>query len=48
MIEALISVVAPCSLCGERLADLLAQHPKVRLDRLDFPERWQQRAVWTG
>ena len=48
MIEALLRVVAPCSLWGERLADLLAQHPKVRLDRLDFPAGWQQRAVWTG
>ncbi len=48
MIEALLRVVAPCSLWGERLADLLAQHPKVRLDRLGLPEGWQQRAVWTG
>jgi abortive infection bacteriophage resistance protein len=48
MIEALLRVVAPGSLWGERLADLLAQHPKVRLDRLGFPEGWQQRAVWTG
>lgn len=48
MIEALLRVVAPGSLWGERLADLLAQHPKVRLDRLGFPEGWQQRSVWTS
>ena len=48
MIEALLRVVAPGSLWGERLADMLAQHPKVRLDRLGLPEGWQQRAVWTG
>lgn len=46
MIEALLHVVAPGSRWGDRLADLLAQHPKVRLDRLGFPEGWQQRAVW--
>ena len=36
----------PGSRWGERLADLLAQHPRVRLDRLGFPDGWQQRAVW--
>lgn len=46
MIEALLRVVAPDSRWGERLADLLAQHPNVRLDRLGFPEGWQQRAIW--
>lgn len=46
MIEALLRVIAPDSHWGDRLADLLAQHPSVRLDRLGFPEGWQQRAVW--
>ena len=46
MIEALLRVVAPASRWGDRLADLLAQHPKVPLGRLGFPEGWQQREVW--
>lgn len=46
MMEALLRVVAPGSRWGERLAELLAQHPKVHLDRLGFPEGWQQRAIW--
>jgi abortive infection bacteriophage resistance protein len=46
VIETLLRVVAPGIRWSERLAGLLAQHPNVRLDRLGFPEDWQQRALW--
>ena len=46
MIEALLRVVAPGNRWGARLADLLAQHPSVRLDRMGFHAGWQQREVW--
>jgi len=46
VIEALLRVVSPSTRWGERLAELLAQHPKVRLDRLGFPQGWLERAFW--
>lgn len=46
IIQALLRVVAPESRWAQRLADLMAQHPSVRSDRLGFPEGWQQRAIW--
>lgn len=45
-IETLLRVVAPENRWAERLADLLTQHPNVRLDRLGFPKEWQQRVAW--
>ncbi len=46
MIEVLLKVVSPDNRWGERLAVLLAEHPKVRADRLGFPADWQQRSLW--
>lgn len=46
LIEVLLKVVSPDTHWGDRLAKLLAEHPKVRADRLGFPADWQERAVW--
>jgi abortive infection bacteriophage resistance protein len=46
MIEVLLKVVSPDTHWGGRLAELLAEHPKVRADRLGFPADWQQRTLW--
>jgi len=46
MIEVLLTVVSPDTRWGERLAALLAEHPKVRADRLGFPADWQRRPLW--
>jgi len=41
-----LKVVSPDTRWGERLAALLAEHPKVRAVRLGFPADWQQRDLW--
>lgn len=46
MTEVLLKIIAPDSRWGTRLADLLAEHPKVRADRLGFSQDWKQRPVW--
>lgn len=46
-IEVLLKVVSPDTHWGDRLAALLADHPKLRADRLGFPPDWQQRAIWS-
>lgn len=46
MIEVLLKVVSPDTHWGDRLAGLLAEHPKVRADRLGFAVDWQKRPVW--
>lgn len=46
MIEVLLKVVSPATQWGERLAALLAEHPKVRADRLGFPADWHERRFW--
>jgi abortive infection bacteriophage resistance protein len=46
MIEVLLKVVSPDTHWGDRLAALLADHPKLRADRLGFPVDWQQRTLW--
>lgn len=46
MIEVLLKVVSPDTSWGDRLAALLAEHPKVRADRLGFVADWQNRPVW--
>jgi hypothetical protein len=42
---ALIASSTACPL-GTALADLLAEHPKVRADRLGFPADWRNRPLW--
>lgn len=46
MAEVLLKVVSPDTHWGQRLADLLAEHPKVRADRLGFPVDWRNRPLW--
>ncbi|MBI5898656.1 MAG: Abi family protein [Rhodocyclales bacterium] len=46
MIEVLLKAVSPDTHWGDRLAALLAEHPKVRADRLGFSADWQKRPVW--
>jgi abortive infection bacteriophage resistance protein len=45
-VEVLLKVVSPDTRWGQRLADLLDEHPKVRADRLGFPADWRQRPLW--
>lgn len=45
-IEVLLRVVSPETHWYQRLCDLFAEHPKVRVDRLGFPADWQQRPLW--
>lgn len=46
MTEVLLKVVSPDTKWGQRLADLLAEHPKVDARRLGFPDDWRQRQLW--
>ena len=46
MTEVLLKVVSPDTRWGQRLADLLAEHPKVDARRLGFPDDWRQRPLW--
>lgn len=48
MIEVLLKVVSPDTRWGNRLAGLLAEHPKVRAKRMGFPADWVGRAIWQG
>ena len=46
MAEVLLKVVSPDTHWAQRLADLLAEHPRVRADRLGFPADWRNRPLW--
>ena len=46
MAEVLLKIVSPDTHWAQRLADLLAEHPKVRADRLGFPADWRNRPLW--
>ena len=46
MVEAILKTVSPRTHWGQRLADLLAEHPNVRADRLGFPADWRNRPLW--
>ena len=44
--EVLLRIVSPQTQWGLRLAELLAQHPKVQPSRLGFPVDWQKDIPW--
>lgn len=46
MIEVLLRTIAPEATWGNRMAALLTEHPRVRSERMGFPENWQQRELW--
>ncbi|MCO5099267.1 MAG: Abi family protein [Rhodocyclaceae bacterium] len=46
MADVLLKVISPDTRWGQRLAELLAEHPKVQARRLGFPDDWRQRPLW--
>lgn len=46
IIQALLKTIAPDSQWSQRLAQLMAEHPKVPAHRMGFPADWQKREMW--
>jgi len=46
MVQALLKTIAPDSQWSHRLAQLMAEHPKVPSHRMGFPIDWQTREIW--
>lgn len=46
IIQALLKTIAPDSQWSHRLAQLMAEHPKVPAHRMGFPVDWQMREIW--
>ncbi|HYG34479.1 MAG TPA: Abi family protein [Clostridia bacterium] len=46
VIQRLLQVVAPGSIWGRRILDLLLAHPHVNKREMGFPEGWERNAFW--